>query len=162
MGLRADKQNPSSPTVQLQHIETWQEMWPRLAIVNRQVFEISALTSEESVRHLLNSIDQECDKMFTLHTMEIPTLYRATLEKIRSDPTTSKFSLVNEDDLYTAHGNAMDRQLFSSIIQYFHAIGSLVCLKNRLVCTDPQSIPKIAAKFVSPEQVRLMLLREKI
>lgn len=162
VGLRADKQHPLSSQIQFEHIKRWQGMWPRLAILNQGIFAVSSLTSDDSVRHLLGSVEELCGRMFTAHASAIPTIFRTTLERIQSNPPPSELCLITESTLYADCGNEMDRGLFSSILQYLYAIGSIVQLKGGLVCTDPQRIPKLAAKFVSPDNVKLMLLRENI
>ena len=48
------------------------------------------------------------------------------------------------------------------MIQYFHSIGQIVLIeKSGLVFTNPTLAPKIAAKFVSPEEVRFCLLKQE-
>lgn len=148
VGLRADEQKPSSPQIQLAQIAAWQRMWPRLSILNQQVHNVSSIESEESVRQLLITVERVCTKVFSNHTMEIPTLYRSTLQKIQKSLPSSSL-LITEDVLYADHGTGIDRQVFTDIMYYLDAIGSIVRLSGGLICVDPQSIPKLAAKFVS-------------
>lgn len=162
VGLRADMQDPYSSKIQLADILTWQRMYPRLSILNQKVFAVSAFTSEESVSQLLHTVDLVCDNIFSQHAVEIPSTFRSTLQNIQNNPPPSDLSLVAEDVLYAEHGTAMDREVFSTLIQYFHEIGHIVRLQGGLVCTDPQSIPKLAAQFVSPESVRIALLKERV
>lgn len=162
VGLRADKQDPLIPKIQLQHIAIWQKMWPRLSIINPQIFEVSAVKSVGSVSQLLNIVDNVCEKLFSSHAMEIPTLYQTTLERIHSHSSSSELALVTENALYANIADGIDRGVFSSIIQYLHSIGEIVYLTGGIICTDPQVVPKLAANFVSPEHVQLMLLRDNI
>src|SRR3978361_242040 len=54
----------------------------------------------------------------------------------------------------------MDPQSFKCMIHYLHAIGRIVLIeKSGLIFTNPTLAPKIAAKFVSPEEVRFRLLK---
>jgi len=50
---------------------------------------------------------------------------------------------------------------FKIMLQYTQAIGKIVWLPNGMIFTDPTIAPKIAAKFVSPKQVRLSLLKQE-
>lgn len=161
VGLRADRRDPSLPQIQLAQIKIWKQMWPRLAILNQQVFEISSITSEQSVVRLLNTVDNVCNNMLSNYAMEIPTLYRSMLDKIQQNPPPTEYSLIKEDILYADHGNGIDKGVFTSILRYLHSIGSIIRLREGLICTDPQQVPKLAAHFVSPAQVRLALLKGK-
>lgn len=161
VGLCADKQDLSAPQVQLHHITTWQGMWPRLSILNKQIFAVSSITSEESVRKLFNTVDKVCGDIFEVNAVEIPSLFRATLESIKSIPPSSELVLTTEAALHAEHASDVDEEIFSTMLQYFHSIGHIVCLRGGLVCTDPQSIPKLAASFISPEEIRMTLLKNK-
>lgn len=160
VGVRADQQNPS-PDEQLQphHIRAWSKQWPRLRILNKRPFAVSSTTSEESVRDLLSTIEEVCDAIFAAHATQIPSLFRTTLASIKSHPIPSEISLTSEDVLYAEHGNGVDKDIFSIMLQYFNSIGHILCLNGGAVCIESQVIPKLAAMFVSPEDVRRMLLQ---
>jgi hypothetical protein len=55
----------------------------------------------------------------------------------------------------------MDERVMKRALQYFHAIGRVVMLDDNTVCTDPTIVPKIAAEFISPPEVRDKLLFSK-
>lgn len=57
--------------------------------------------------------------------------------------------------------NGIDDYLMRIILQYMHAIGSVVVVDDNTVCTDPTIIPKIVANFISPEEVRIKLFKER-
>jgi hypothetical protein len=156
-GLRADRQVPfvlkTGPTVE--KLSSWKTHWPHLPI-SRQWFVISSTTSRESVQHLLKFLNGECDRIFKTHAIQIPSSYRALLHEIQRHKDYE--SLKSVSSLFERHPCGMTETNFQQALQYLHAIGRLVCLKNGLVCTDPTLVPKIAAKFVAPENVRHYLL----
>lgn len=161
VGLRADEQDLSSPQIHFSQIKVWKQIWPRLAILNPQLYSVSSTKSQISVQQLLSAMEKACTNMFLAHAMEIPTLYHTMLEQIQRNPPSSELSLISTDALYAEYSNGVDRGVFSAILQYFHSIGNIVCLEGGLVCTDPQSIPKLAARFISPESVRATLVRKQ-
>lgn len=156
VGLRSDLQGVTTNQLQSRHIASWQTQWPYLPL-HQEIFEVSSTTSRESVQHLLTSVDQVCHNIFSVHAMEIPQSFSTTLKKLQSQayPTT----LVKLEELFAEHGDGMTRYVFSIMIEYFHQIGHVVLLNEWLVCIDPQIVPKIAAKFISPEDVRMSLLK---
>ncbi len=55
----------------------------------------------------------------------------------------------------------MDISSFKYALHYLYSIGHIVFLeKSGLVCTKPTMIPKLLAKFISPEEVQANLLSE--
>ena len=157
VGLKSDLQQPSSSQLTSQHLSSWKLKWPRLPILN-QLFSVSSLTSKSSVQHLLSSVEKECNRIFSLHSTQIPTSYRRVLQLLQSRP--DEQVLVHTDTLHQECAPSMDPQSFKCMIRYFHAIGRIVLIeKNGLVFTNPTLAPKIAAKFISPEEVRIHLLK---
>lgn len=156
VGLQAD--HPASTMLKTNYLTTWQEQWRSLPLYPSELFHVSALKSEASVQHLLDVAEIICDKVFQHHAVHIPESYSQVLERIKSNVQTE---LCQEDECYAMYGEGVDMWVFSSMLQYFHQIGQIVWLKGGLVCTDPQQIPKIAAKFISPEEVQARLLNRE-
>lgn len=155
VGLRADLQ-PSTQHFTLKHLVSWKKQWSRLPLHN-QLFFVSSTTSKEGVKQLFDTITQECRRIFSSHAVQIPTKFRQTLDKIRSNPS-SENAIFSQSELFTAYGSGIDRHMFSLMLRYFHEIGQIAVLGEELVCTSIQHIAKIAAKFVSPEDVRIHLI----
>jgi hypothetical protein len=157
VGLKSDLEQPSSPSLKQQHLSSWKLKWPRLPLFD-QLFSVSSLTSRESVQHLLSSVERECNRIFSLHSIQIPTRYRQILQLLQNRPEGEVLLHINT--LHRECAPSMDSQSFKCMLQYFHAIGRIVMIeKNGLVFTNPTLAPKIAAKFVSPEEVRASLLK---
>jgi hypothetical protein len=70
--------------------------------------------------------------------------------------------LLHWEDLHTKLGKEfnMDEASFKCMLKYIQSIGRIVWLPTGWVFTDPTLAPKIAAKFVSPREVRLALLKQ--
>lgn len=153
VGVQADRQHPSSSNLQ-SHLSAWQGQWLALPL-HHKIFMVSSMTSEDSVRDLLLEVERVCTNIFAVHATQIPTIYSDVLESIKLAPT----SILSQNvELYAEHGKDINKLVFDEMLRYFHQIGHIVCLKGNLVCTDPQLVPKIAAKFVSPEDVQASLL----
>ncbi len=158
IGLKADLQHPSTnwklgPTTD--NISSWKQRWVNLPIIDK-IFIASSTTSRESIKPLLRSIESECDRIFNSFTVQIPISYRAVLYDIRTQQWDKTLIPLHEVFLQCSCGT--DEVTFSRIVRYLHAIGRIALLKDDFVCADPTVIPKIAAKFISPDQVRLYLL----
>lgn len=155
VGLKSDVRDPSAPVMQPHHVEAWNTQYPYLPFYN-EVFEVSSATSKESVGRLLSAVDQECIQIFEHHALEIPTIFSKSLDSIKQHSSIAP--LVQEQELYAEHGQGIDSRVFETMLQYYHEIGQIVLLKEGLVCTYPQLVTKIAAKFISPEEVQMSLL----
>lgn len=165
VGLKADLQASPEDGLQSHHIRGWQRSHPRLAIFSQMLI-VSSLGSIQSVRELIAVAEQECDRILTKHTTLVPDVYRTLLDELlkRRDPDGSiAKAIVHRDELFQMISNGMNERSFFVALKYFHAIGRIVVLKDYgLVCTDPTLIPKIAAKFISPEEVRRQLLKKGV
>lgn len=158
VGLRSDLQQRHPGNFQSDHIQSWKRTWPRLPIFD-QIFNVSSFKSVESVSDLLNVVGIECNRIFNTHSVLIPSSYREVLAKLQSRPDDQCFA--TERDLKQQIGKHMQVAFFDSALQYLHAIGRIVRFSNGLVCTNAAVAPKIVAKFVSPEDVRLRLLKQQ-
>lgn len=163
VGLRSDLLAKGSSMLQQKHLNAWRRKWPRLPIFSH-MFMVSSIASVESVNCLLESVRMQCDKLFSKHCVLIPTSYRRILTSIQS-PTDNvndiNGSLLKKDELFQLHSFGMDASSFEVVLQYLHAIGRIVLLSNEIVCTNASMVPQIAAKFVSPEEVRMELLKKE-
>eukprot|EP00026_Physarum_polycephalum_P000711 Phypoly_transcript_00712.p1 GENE.Phypoly_transcript_00712~~Phypoly_transcript_00712.p1 ORF type:complete len:920 (-),score=65.02 Phypoly_transcript_00712:1306-4065(-) len=157
VGLKQDVQDLQSPLHMLEHedVTSWATQYPRLPIFPK-LFLVSSKKSIDSVNQLLNTVQQECDRIFNQHATLIPTSYRSLLHNLQGTE-----SPIHLTELFTKY-HGMDIKQFTVALQYLHCIGRLVFLqKSSLVYVDPQVAPKVASQFVSPDHVRRKLLGEK-
>lgn len=157
VGLRSDLQRDTP--IPAKHIAGWQQKYPRLVIANH-LFSVSALMSTESIEQFCTSLEGECSSILDKHSARIPLSYKSVLQSCEnhsnSQPLTEWKTLMQEQQ-----EPSIDPPTFFSALQYLHAIGRIVLLKNGLVCTNPTVVPQVAAKFISPEEVQLELLKKE-
>jgi hypothetical protein len=68
-------------------------------------------------------------------------------------------SPIHQNELFLKCPNGLTSEGFEVAMQYLHSIGRLVALKkSKLIFPDPSIATQTAAKFVSPEEVRISLL----
>lgn len=157
VGTRSDLQDPTSSKVQARQLAQWKRKFQSLPLFD-EIFSVSSINSD-GVQHLISTLERVCNMIFTSHALEIPAVFSRTLDIIQQQ--TKGSSLIKTEELYAQFGEEMESDLFSIMLQYFHQIGHIVSLRGALICTEPQRIPKIAATFISPEEVRANLLLEK-
>jgi hypothetical protein len=156
VGLRADAKHPRSELT-AQNITIWQHMYHHLNFYTEELFNISSMKSTESVAHLLRAVENECNRIFKLHVLHIPTSYHELLSAIRNLPLTQHFFQVEKiADLCVG---IVDRSVLHDALKYLHSTGHVVLLDNHTVCIDPTIVPKIVAKFISPTELRRQLLK---
>jgi hypothetical protein len=139
------------------NIKTWCNQFPRLPIFPR-LFNVSSQTSTESVQQLLHVVESVCEHVFSNHTTRIPTSYRKLLNFIQN--IADKEPTINCSELFERYPCNLTRPHFDLALQYFNSIGYIILLKNTIIFSNPMFAPQIAAKFVSPEEVRVRLLKE--
>lgn len=159
VGVHSDEQQDFSITGNSQMISSWRRRWPRLPICS-SLFTVSSLTSVESVQELLSFVESECGRIMDTHATQIPSSYKqfiSTLQDFSKDQ-----SLIHWEVLFNQFGPQikMAKQAFKTMLLYLDAIGRVVWLPTGYVFTDPTIAPKIAAKFISPRDVRLALLKK--
>jgi hypothetical protein len=155
VGVKSDLPAPN-PGLEASHLRAWARRFPRLPIFP-ELFEVSSKLNS-GVENLKEKLEEECNRIFSKHTAMIPKSYRDILTDFKSlESQTPKY----QDELYRKHSHGLSPEGFNVAIQYLHAIGRLVVLKNRLVFPDPMIASRIAAKFVSPEEVRKSLLTKE-
>jgi hypothetical protein len=159
VGLRSDLssllQSDPSPW-QPHHVRQWQKKWLRLPLFHK-IFAVSSKESRESVFRLLQCIETECTRILDSHATQIPSRYLSLLKLLRSRPDNQ--SIVQEPALFAEYGGNTNKYSFSCMLRYFHATGHIALVKGGFVFTNPQLATKMAAKFISPDEVRRGLLK---
>ncbi len=124
------------------------------------MFFVSAKASRNGLQELLEGIAILCQDILDKGSVCIPSAYKKSLSYIQSSVET----LLPISTLHKQLGESsgMDFRMFECAIHYFHSIGRVVCLSNGVVCTNPVQIPQMAAKFISPENVRMSLLKTSV
>jgi len=154
IGVKSDLQQIPACSLQQQHLETWQQSFPRLPLFPN-LFHVSSKSST-GINDLLNTIESECIRIFSKHTTLIPASYCAIIKDLK---TIQGKSAVHQNELFCKYSHGLTPEDFNVAMQYLHAIGRLVVLKkSKLIFPDPSIATQTAAKFVSPEEVRARLL----
>lgn len=159
IGLQSDKQKDFHITANPQQtLAAWQTRWNHLPIAST-LFSVSSHTSISSVQTLLTFVTEECNQIFSIHSVRIPLLYH----KILSQLPNHRNSPIHWQDLFKefSPGTDITETSFQTMLRYFEGIGRIVWLPTGFVFTDPTVAPKIAAKFISPLEVRLSLLKQE-
>lgn len=161
VGLGADKPNSTltaGSTISILNT-SWKWRWPQLPLYEH-IFAVSSLQSTSSVQLLLKAINNKCNAIFQQHAIGIPSRYRTLMLAIKSE-SDNRVDVFSVDDLFNKFPMGMDPVAFLRALQYLHAIGRVVLLKDNLVCTNPSQIPKIAAKFIAPAEVQMQFLHQQ-
>lgn len=161
VGLKSDLQTTNC--LQPEHIQAWQIQRPRL-VISPKMLPVSSIASLDSVKRLLTVIEGECTQILNKYAALIPKAYRILLNSIQQKcrlQSRDSESIVPTDQLFQQFANGMNKQEFSVALQYLHSIGHIVVLKsNGLVCIDLTLVPQIASKFISPDKIRMQLLKK--
>eukprot|EP00026_Physarum_polycephalum_P001439 Phypoly_transcript_01440.p1 GENE.Phypoly_transcript_01440~~Phypoly_transcript_01440.p1 ORF type:complete len:1130 (-),score=207.03 Phypoly_transcript_01440:9-3374(-) len=160
VGVRSDEQQDFSLTQNAHVIKMWQKKYARLPIAPK-IFTVSSLTSIPSVQVLLQYVEEQCSRIFEHHATQIPTSYKQFIQKLEA--LAKETQLIHWKDLYGKFGAemGMKEKAFQTMLTYLQSIGRIVWLPNGTIFTDPTTAPKIAAKFISPKEVRLSLLKKE-
>jgi hypothetical protein len=161
-GLKSDVKHPST-SISPSHIKTWQHRFKNLHLFESDLFNISSLKSKDSVSHLLRCVEGECKRIFKSHSISIPKPYLELLQSIKQiNDISSSSSTPNH---FTSPSKlpycGLDEFGKKVALRYFHSTGNVILLDEDTVCINPTIIPKIAAKFISSEEVRTQLLINK-
>ena len=130
-------------------IPSWQQKWPNIPF-HDQHFLVSSFKNE-GVKALTKGLKHVCTSIFEQHTILIPRTYKQLLQSIQTIPEDK--CIIPLAELKAVHWVG-DPGQFNIAVKYLHAIGHIVALREGLVCTRPQIIPKITAEFISPLEVR--------
>jgi hypothetical protein len=159
IGVRSDEQNDFSLTQNSNIIVSWKKKWNKLPIASK-IFSVSSLKSIESVQSLLQFIGNSCNHIMDTHAVQIPSTYHQFLSKLHN--LAKEHPLVHWSFLHKKLGNTkQDESAFKAMLHYCQSLGRIVWLPTGYVFTDPTLAPQIAAKFVSPIEVRLALLKQQ-
>ena len=158
--MREDEQEDFSLTQTSNYIAVWKKRWSQLPLYPK-LFTVSSLKSPKSVQILLQFVETECTRIFDHYAIHIPSSYQEFLLELKE--ISKEIPLLPWSDLFNKFGLQlkMDEQGFKTMVHYLQSIGRVVWLPNGTVFTDPTIAPKIAAKFVSPKEVRMKLLKEE-
>lgn len=159
-GLRADLRHDKAigEFHQQALLSSLKAQWKCLPIYN-QLFIVSSLKSKQSVKMLLQAVEAQCKQIFEAHPLKIPTEYRNALQIMQSIPDDQ--ALLSVEELRSKYLPRLTIESATTLLQYFHAIGRVICMTGGLVFTKPQLAPKMAAKFVSPKEVQDLLLKRE-
>jgi hypothetical protein len=163
VGVRADEQQDFSLTQNPHIITSWKKKWSRLPIAPI-LFTVSSLKSIQSIQSLLAFVTEACGQILDKHTTQIPTSYHSFMLHLQH--LSKESPLLHWSDLHTKLQKnfgaefKMDEAAFKCMLQYIQSIGRIVWLPTGWVFTDATLAPRIAAKFVSPRDVRLALLKQ--
>lgn len=125
-----------------------------------KIFHISTLKNPKSIKSLLKEIKLHCTTLLDKYTNNIPTSYQLLLEDITSvDCHNHIMTLQTFKDSPKGKNWTSDPDLLMRALHHLHSIGQIVLFGDQLVCTDPSSISRIMAKFISPAKVRYSLLK---
>lgn len=131
------------------------------------MFSVGSLTSEESIKHLLAKVEDECSRIFPSHSFQTPCSYRDLLQWIENENKTIQkaqqdnkqesadnhqeyFSSINKlHSKYTSSSSPSSTSTSPSVtvdvmvrvLRYLHTIGRVVTVDDNTVCTDPTMIP---------------------
>lgn len=182
VGLRADAKHLSSRSFK-QAIGAWQKQF-KLPLY-KEIFSVSSLTSSESVNRLLQKVEEVCEQIFQSLPIRIPSSYRDLLGWIESYNKSTVHShqqdqhdyqenhhhqyFISINDLHSKYlstnasfgAGTISAGMMERILRFLHAIGHVVLVDKRTVCTNPAVIPKIVANFISPEEVRIKLYKKR-
>lgn len=157
VGLRSDLQQDSA-CIRSNCLDSLKKNWPRLPIFDH-IFKVSSIKSLDSVNNLFGIIGKECDRIFNSHSLLIPKAFKQVLIGLQKRTEADCFAKV--DEIKEEFSLQVPAHVIESALQYLHAIGRVVLFSNGLVCTNAAIAPKIVAKFVSPEEVRLQLWKQQ-
>lgn len=150
-GTRADKQHPQ--TISLKSTQSFQQKFPSLPLTN-QIFHFSALHNPKSVKALFEEIVNQCDSIMNSHTKLIPTYYAALNKNISS--LGEKDPIINISSLPKKWKDSPE--MTQRALHHLHSIGEIVIFGKDRICTRPEIISNLLAKFISPVEVRAKLL----
>lgn len=148
VGMRADLQRgePIATT------DNWQRSFPTLPIHDKN-FQVSA-KNERTLGELFETMQLQCKKVMDLAEMT-PKYFRELLHYMRSIEAPA--NIIHEEKIV---GVRWSKDLVECALKYLHDVGEIVRFTDGRICTRPSVIPKIMAKFISPEEVRNQLLRD--
>lgn len=156
-GTRSDIKNPVS-NISSSSIRFWQNKFKNIPLYKSELFTISSLQVKDSVVHLLDAITTECHKIFDILSLKIPTSYIKLIDFLEQLPISGHLMSVKAIHQRSSVSVGLDLQGVQMALRHLHHTGHVVMLDEDTVCTNPTIVPKIVAKFISPEDVRKQIL----
>jgi hypothetical protein len=101
---------------------------------------------------------KESERVFKSHSTSIPKPYLELLQSIKQMSNISSSSSNHFTSPSKLPSCGLDEFGKILALRYFHSTGHIILLDDDTVCSNPAIIPKIASKFISPEEVRAQLL----
>lgn len=155
VGTRADKQHPL--TIKLQSTFPFQQLFPSMPL-HDSIFYTSTLHDTKSIKHLFQTIEDECNQIMNNHAKYLPNYYKELRNDITSlSSPTSPFLEVSS--LQSKWKESIEYT--KEALQHLHAIGEIVMFGNNKIFTNPEVLSKLMAKFISPAEVKAKLLGDR-
>lgn len=153
-GTRSDQKHPQ--TTLLQSTSPFQQKFLSLPL-HDTMFYFSTFHDPKSVKVIFKEIVQQCKLIMDHHSKLLPTFYTTVKNNISASSSSSNYII---DMLSILPKSKENVELTNQALQHLHAIGEIVMFGKDKVCTNPEVISKLMAKFISPAEVRTKLLWE--
>lgn len=155
-GTRADKKHPHS--INLQSTLPFQQRFPCMPL-HDTIFYFSTLHDSKSVKALYQSIENHCNQIMNLHSKYLPNFYKELKNDISS--LSSPANPIVEVSLLPSRWKE-NPEYTNQSLQHLHAIGEIVMFGDNKICTNPEVLSKLMAKFISPAEVKAKLLGDRV
>lgn len=154
-GTRADKQHPH--TILLTSTLSFQQLFPAIPF-HDNIYRFSTLHDPKSVKALYKAIVDQCNQIMDAHSNYLPTFYKMLKEDIslHSSPTDSVIAMSSLPTRWKENPEFTNQAL-----QHLHSIGEIVMFGDDKICTNPEVLSKLMAKFISPREVQAKLLGDR-
>jgi hypothetical protein len=156
VGTRSDLQQPS--VGRLTSTTSYQLKFPAIPLVNK-LFHISTLHDPLSVNLLLTEIQLQCATLLDLHCKMIPNSYKVLLHEVTAIESQNNIISITSFQEFSPNNQwKKNPDLLMRALRHLHAIGRIVLFGDKRICTNPSAISQLMAKFISPMEVRDLLL----
>jgi len=149
---------PDAPKISYKYANNY---WPSIPFHDK-VFFVSSL-KDLNVDIFIEEVKMLTTKIMDQHATQIPLSYKIVQQSIRKIASTTFVTDTTKliDNIKMSNNSGIgDEKLVARAVQFLHDIGQVVVFKDR-ICLDPSLIPKVMAKFISPQEVRETLLGEE-
>lgn len=151
-GTRSDIKD--AKTVNLKSTDAFRNKFPSLPL-HESVFHFNTVQDLKSVKLLFNEIVNQCDQIMNAHSIYLPTHF-TMLKKDISTCSSPSCSIIDLSSLPSQWQE--NPQLTNQALQHLHSIGEIVMFGKHKICTNPQVISNLMAKFICPVEVRTKML----
>lgn len=155
VGTKADKM--AEKQVIINNTEVYQQSFPSLHFLDK-VHYISTLYDPTSARNLIVDIENQCANIMNEHAKDIPRSYRQLLKDITSMQFSNPLIPISSIQSLPNTKWSDDLELMKRGLAHLHSIGEIVMFGDEMICTKPQDVSRLLAKFISPAEVRNALL----